>query len=122
MIPAMVFTLCGAVPGPVAAPPQPKLLVVITVDQLRPDYLDRYRTQLNGGLAMLVKQGADFTAAHQDHAVTETPPGRSPILSGPWAGRPGIIRDTAGGPDSAAPVTGIAGPGAAPPRLPGAAL
>src|SRR5438034_8553367 len=76
--------------------PQPKLVVVITVDQLRRDYLDRYRTQLNGGLAMLVKQGADFTEAYQDHAVTETAPGHSTILSGRWPAHTGIIRNTAG--------------------------
>src|SRR3989442_487144 len=122
MIPAIVFTLCGAVPGPVAAPPQPKLLVVITVDQLRPDYLDRYRTQLNGGLAMLVKQGADFTEAYQDHAVTETAPGHSTILSGRWPAHTGIIRNTAGVQDSAAPLIGIAGPGAAPARFRGTEL
>src|SRR3989475_10288744 len=122
MIPAMVFTLCGAVPGPVAAPPQPKLLVVITVDQLRPDYLDRYRTQLNGGLAMLVKQGADFTEAYQDHAVTETAPGHSTILSGRWPAHTGIIRNTAGVQDSAAPLIGIAGPGASPARFRGTEL
>jgi len=122
MIPAIVFTLCGAVPGPVAAPPQPKLLVVITVDQLRPDYLDRYRTQLNGGLAMLVKQGADFTEAYQDHAVTETAPGHSTILSGRWPAHTGIIRNTAGVQDSAAPLIGIAGPGASPARFRGTEL
>src|SRR2546427_7713293 len=122
MIPAMVFTLCGAVPGPVAAPPQPKLLVVITVDQLRPDYLDRYRTQLNGGLAMLVKQGGDFTEAYQDHAVTETAPGHSTILSGRWPAHTGIIRNTAGVQDSAAPLIGIAGPGASPARFRGTEL
>ena len=122
MIPAIVFTLCGAVPGPVAAPPQPKLLVVITVDQLRPDYLDRYRTQLNGGLAMLVKQGADFTEAYQDHAVTETAPGHSTILSGRWPAHTGIIRNTVGVQDSAAPLIGIAGPGASPARFRGTEL
>src|SRR2546422_3108655 len=102
--------------------PQPKLVVVITVDQLRPDYLDRYRTQLNGGLAMLVKQGADFTEAYQDHAVTETAPGHSTILSGRWPAHTGIIRNTAGVQDSAAPLIGIAGPGASPARFRGTEL
>src|SRR5438093_3455344 len=102
--------------------PQPKLLVVITVDQLRRDYLDRYRTQLNGGLAMLVKQGADFTEAYQDHAVTETAPGHSTILSGRWPAHTGIIRNTAGVQDSAALLIGIVGPGASPARFRGTEL
>src|SRR5437867_10448200 len=102
--------------------PQPKLVVVITVDQLRRDYLDRYRTQLNGGLAMLVKQGADFTEAYQDHAVTETAPGHSTILSGRWPAHTGIIRTTAGVQASAAPLIGIVGPGASPARFRGTGL
>src|SRR5439155_470405 len=76
----------------------------------------------NGGLAMLVKQGADFTEAYQDHAVTETAPGHSTILSGRWPAHTGIIRNTAGVQDSAAPLIGIAGPGAAPARFRGTAL
>jgi len=32
-----------------APAPRPRLVVVITVDQLRPDYLERYRPQLLGG-------------------------------------------------------------------------
>src|SRR5213596_97944 len=102
--------------------PQPKLVVVITVDQLRRDYLDRYRTQLNGGLAMLVKQGADFTEAYQDHAVTETAPGHSTILSGRWPAHTGIVRNTAGVQDSTAPLVGVTGLGASPARFRGTAL
>src|SRR5260370_16743303 len=70
--------------GRAAAAPRPKLLVVVTVDQLRPEYLERYRTQLTGGFALLAKQGAEFADAYQDHAVTETAPGHATILSGPF--------------------------------------
>src|SRR6059036_2086171 len=101
--------------------PQPKLVVVITVDQLRRDYLDRYRTQLDGGLAMLVKQGADFTEAYQDHAVTETAPGHSTILSGRWPAHTGIIRNLTGVNDQT-PLIGVAGPGASPARFRGTAF
>src|SRR5438132_12328856 len=117
MLRTLLLLLSGVGPAP-----RPKLLVVIIVDQLRPDYLDRYRTQLNGGLAMLVKQGADFTEAYQDHAVTETAPGHSTILSGRWPAHTGIIRNTAGVQDSAAPLIGIAGPGASPARFRGTEL
>src|SRR5207237_3470589 len=80
--------------------PKPRLVVVITVDQLRPDYLDRYRAQLRGGLAMLLKQGAVFTEAYHDHAITETAPGHATILSGRWPAHTGIIRNLAGVQDS----------------------
>src|SRR5437762_6416394 len=87
-----LFTLLE-IGSPPAPAPKPRLVLVITVDQLRPDYLDRYRTQLNGGLALLLKQGAVFTEAYQDHAVTETAPGHSTILSGRWPVHTGIDRD-----------------------------
>src|SRR5919108_5649310 len=94
---------------------KPRLVVVITVDQLRPDYLDRYRNQLRSGLAMLLKQGAVFTEAYHDHAITETAPGHATILSGRWPAHTGIIRNLAGVQDSAASLVGISGPGGASP-------
>src|SRR5881628_4114882 len=111
-----VLAAVGLAPAP---SPRPRLVVVITVDQLRPDYLDRYRTQLTGGLALLLKQGAVFTDAYQDHAVTETAPGHSTILSGRWPAHTGIVRNTVGVQDSAAPLVGLTGPGASPARFRG---
>ena len=106
-----------------AAPPQrPKLVVVITVDQLRPDYLNRWKTQLTGGLSQLVNEGAVFTEGYQDHAVTETAPGHSTILSGLWPAHTGIIRNSAGVQDTAAPLLGTSGPGASPRRFRGTTL
>src|SRR5438309_9375982 len=118
---AALLALLGA-PAPAPGPPRPRLVVVITVDQLRPDYLDRYRPQLRGGLALLLKQGAVFTEAYHDHAVTETAPGHATILSGRWPAHTGIIRNTAGVPDSTAPLVGSPGPGASPVRFRGTAL
>lgn len=121
MIRPLFLLLAGA--GLAPAPlPRPRLVVVITVDQLRPDYLDRYRPQLRNGFAMLRKQGAWFTEAYQDHAVTETAPGHATILSGRWPAHTGIARNTAGVQDSAAPLIGVGGPGASPARFRGTEL
>src|SRR6267378_591747 len=98
-------------------PPRPKLVLVITVDQLRPDYFSRWKSQLSGGLAQLANEGAFFTEAYQDHAVTETAPGHSTILSGMWPAHTGIIRNLLGVQDTLAPLLGIAGPGASPRRM-----
>jgi Type I phosphodiesterase / nucleotide pyrophosphatase len=116
MIRSLLFLLAGVGPAPA---PRPRLIVVITVDQLRPDYLDRYRPQLKGGFATLLKTGASFTDAYQDHAVTETAPGHSTILSGRWPAHTGIIRNLAGVQDPATPLIGITGPGASPARFRG---
>ena len=109
----------GLTPSP---PPRPRLVVVITVDQMRPDYLDRYHAQLQGGFRLLLREGAVFRDAYQDHAVTETAPGHATILSGRWPAHTGIIRNTAGVQDSAAPLIGFTGPGASPVRFRGTEL
>src|SRR5215813_11509289 len=78
-------------PPSTPAPVKPKLVVVITVDQLRPDYLLRWKPQIVGGLAALENSGAVFSNAYQDPAPTETAPGHSTVLSGRWPGHTGII-------------------------------
>src|SRR5213595_3045936 len=121
MIRPLLLLVAGLGVG-TAPVPKPRLVVVITVDQLRPDYLERYRPQLLGGFAMLLKTGASFTDAYQDHAVTETAPGHSTILSGRWPVHTGITRNLAGVQDQAAPLIGVNGPGASPARFRGTAF
>jgi predicted AlkP superfamily pyrophosphatase or phosphodiesterase len=107
---------------PRPAPSRPKLVVVITVDQMRPDYFNRWKPQLTGGLAQLANEGAVFTEGYQDHGVTETAPGHSTILSGEWPAHTGIIRNSEGVQDSLAALLGTAGPGASPRRFRGTTL
>ena len=72
------------------APGAPKLLIVISVDQLSSDLWDEYRPQFTGGLARLAG-GAVFRNGYQSHAATETCPGHSTILTGARPARTGII-------------------------------
>jgi arylsulfatase A-like enzyme len=111
----------GSVPQPRAAP---TLVIHITADQFRADYLQRFGSQLTGGLARLLKQGAVFTDAYQDHALTETAPGHATVLSGrnPWSTR--IVRNDEGVSDTTAAgrLLGVEGPGASPWRFRGTEL
>jgi len=116
---ALLVSLFGTHQPP---PARPKLVLVITVDQLRPDYFTRWKTQLTGGLGQLMNEGAFFTDGYQDHAVTETAPGHSTILSGLWPAHSGIIRNSEGVQDSTAPLIGTTGPGASPRRFRGTEL
>ncbi|MGH7538475.1 MAG: alkaline phosphatase family protein, partial [Gemmatimonadales bacterium] len=116
---SLALALVGRDP---TTPVRPKLIVVITVDQLRPDYLPRWRAQLTGGLGLLQAGGAVFTNAFQDHAVTETAPGHATILSGRWPSHTGIVTNAIGVEDSTAPLVGTSGPGASPRRFRGTAL
>lgn len=72
-------------------PSRPKLGVVVVVDQMRFDYLERFREQFTGGLARLLESGAVFTDAHQDHAFTETAPGHATIATGAFPSHHGIV-------------------------------
>ncbi|HMA23058.1 MAG TPA: alkaline phosphatase family protein, partial [Gemmatimonadaceae bacterium] len=102
---------------------RPALVVLITIDQLRGDYLDRYGSQLTGGLARFRAQSALFTHAWQDHAITETAPGHSTILSGREPVHTTIFDNSYGVYDPDAPlVGGVTGPGASPRRFVGTEL
>ena len=95
----------------------PSLIVLITVDQFRGDYLDRFGPQLHGGLARLARGGAWFTNAHHDHAITETAPGHATLLSGRFPRSTGIMANRIGVIDETAPLLGVVGvPGGASPR------
>jgi hypothetical protein len=104
--------------------PVATLVVHITVDQMRADYLDRWRWQLTGGLARLLRSGAVFTRAYQDHAMTETAPGHATVLSGRNPASTGIVTNAAGVQDTsdAGRLLELPGPGASPWRFRGTAL
>jgi predicted AlkP superfamily pyrophosphatase or phosphodiesterase len=74
----------------VAQPAKPKLLVVISVDQLSTDLFAEYRPHFTGGLKRL-SEGVVFPAGYQGHAATETCPGHSTILTGSRPSRTGVI-------------------------------
>jgi len=79
---------------PAAEPvaPAPRLAVVISVDQLRADYLIRFRPFFGeGGFKRLLEGGLDFQNNHYRHAVTQTAPGHATILSGAFPNVHGVI-------------------------------
>lgn len=100
----------------------PTLVVQITVDQLRPDYFDRFASQLTGGLARLRKQGAFFTNATHDHATTETAPGHATLWSGRFPAHTGIVLNEIGVEDAATPLLFGRGGGASPFRFRGSSF
>jgi len=72
----------------------PKLILVLALDQMRYDYLPRFNDLYKGGLRRLIDKGAVFTNANYRHAVTETGPGHSVILSGRHPSHSGIVGNT----------------------------
>ena len=67
--------------------PLPRLVLMISVDQLRKD---RLQGQWPGGLGRLLQQGRNFVDSTLDHGVTTTCPGHAVILSGVQPSRAGV--------------------------------
>ena len=78
----------AATPVPEGAP---RLVLVIVVDQMRGDYLERFAPLLNHGLARLLREGVVFTDAHHFHAATETAPGHATLATGAFPKRHGVV-------------------------------
>ena len=61
---------------------RPKLVVLLVVDQMRADYVDKFLPQWTGGLRRLVEEGAWFRDAAYPYAATETCVGHATISTG----------------------------------------
>lgn len=109
-------------PAPIAPEGPPSLVVFFTIDQLRPDYFDRWGKQLTGGLARLRDGGAFFANGFHDHAITETAPGHASTLSGRFPRSTGVVANVDGAYDPAAPLIGTRGDPASPYRFRGSTL
>jgi predicted AlkP superfamily pyrophosphatase or phosphodiesterase len=70
---------------------KPKLVVLLVVDQMRGDYVDKFRFQWTGGLKRLVGEGAWFRDAAYPYAATETCVGHSTISTGAFPATHGMV-------------------------------
>jgi Type I phosphodiesterase / nucleotide pyrophosphatase len=116
--------------APMVAPPasRPWLVIVLVVDQFRPDYLTRFRRYFGPrGLNLLLQRGAVFTAAKFEHAITFTCPGHAVVLTGSYADANGIVsnswydgarnREEYCAADSSGSLIGVVGEGRSPRNL-----
>ena len=70
----------------------PRLVLQITVDQLRGDLPQRFRGQLGeGGFRYLMEQGIYYTNAHYQHANTETIVGHTSLATGTVPAAHGMV-------------------------------
>lgn len=96
---AILFACGIATAAP--APSKPRLVVVISIDQFRADYVDRFADHYLsaksggkiGGFRYLAEQGANFTDAHYSHIPTATGPGHATILTGSIPALHGIVEN-----------------------------
>ncbi len=79
--------------GPIADPQEwtPRLVVLVVVDQMRADFITRWRPRWSRGLARLVDEGAVWTDVRHDHAGTFTAAGHATLSTGVYPARHGFI-------------------------------
>lgn len=80
-------------PGVVTLKPgATRLAVLVVFDQMRADYVERWRDLWGeGGFRRLLADGASFSACHYPYACTETGPGHASLATGRTPDRHGIV-------------------------------
>lgn len=91
----LVLSLCLAFALPLAAQERPDIVVVISIDQFRYDYLTRFEPYFSdGGFRRALKGGANFRHALYPYSTTYTGPGHAAIGTGYTPSRSGIVANT----------------------------
>jgi hypothetical protein len=88
---ALVHSGCASAPGNASRSQRPALVVMVAVDQLRADLLDRYDPAFDGGFRRLREHGLWFTHTLVDHAITVSHPGHATLATGMHPGHHGIV-------------------------------
>jgi hypothetical protein len=89
---AVLFSLIVFILPLYAAEKPLKLVLQITVDQLRGDLPMRFRGRLGaGGFRYLLEEGTHYNNAHYQHANTETAVGHATLATGADPSRHGIV-------------------------------
>ncbi|MGE5814826.1 MAG: alkaline phosphatase family protein, partial [Acidobacteriota bacterium] len=73
---------------------RPTLVVLLVVDQMRADYLDRYGAHWNGGLKRLMSEGAWYRNAAYPYLSTVTCAGHATIGTGRFPRSHGIVMNS----------------------------
>lgn len=75
-----------------AASERPRLVVVVAVDQLPRELLDRFMPLFaEGGFRRLMDAGADFDQCRHEHSPTLTAPGHAVMITGAYPRQSGIV-------------------------------
>ena len=86
--------LAGLASRAIALPPRPKLLVLLVLEHLRPDYLDAVWGQVGpGGLRRIVEGGAFFPDCRH-LASSFSSSSLATLATGAWPAQHGIVADT----------------------------
>jgi predicted AlkP superfamily pyrophosphatase or phosphodiesterase len=90
---ALVLAVCAAFAAP-APRRTPKLVVILVVDQMRADYVEKFGQNWTGGLRRLMDEGAWFREALYPYMTTVTCVGHSTIVTGSLPRTHGIVANS----------------------------
>ena len=92
LISTLVLLAALAVSPPIRADVfRPRLIVLLVVDQMRGDYVDKFQQQWTGGLHRLVSDGAWFRQVDYPYFDTVTCPGHTTIATGTLPATHGMV-------------------------------
>jgi predicted AlkP superfamily pyrophosphatase or phosphodiesterase len=80
--------------GQTARADRPRLILLITVDQMRADYVERFKSDWTRGLKRLITEGAWFREAAFPYLTTVTCAGHATIATGAFPHVHGIIQNS----------------------------
>jgi predicted AlkP superfamily pyrophosphatase or phosphodiesterase len=86
----LALLVCIALSLPAAAKP-PRLTVMISVDALGTDVMQRYRARFRAGFALLHNEGAVFPVTRYEVAECVTGVGHATLVTGAWPNRHGVV-------------------------------
>lgn len=75
----------------ISLPRPPRLLVIVMVDQMRADYIERYGHQWTAGLKRLIEGGAWFRTAAYPYMNTVTCAGHATVATGAFPNSHGMV-------------------------------
>lgn len=85
-----MLAFCASASAQTVTKPDPKLVVVISVDQFSANLFAQHRPEFTGGLGTMAREGIVYPNGYQSHAMTETCPGHSTLLTGKHPNKTGI--------------------------------
>jgi predicted AlkP superfamily pyrophosphatase or phosphodiesterase len=86
---AFLFSFVSVLP--IRASESPRLIVLIVIDQMRADHLERYSREYTAGFKRLLGEGMLFPNAELGYAVTATASGHASLSTGVYPSKSGIV-------------------------------
>jgi predicted AlkP superfamily pyrophosphatase or phosphodiesterase len=90
----VVLLLLPLLPENGRATDTPRLVVLISIDQMRADHLERYRQLYTAGFQRMLSEGTAFPNAGLNYAISATGPGHATLSTGVYPWKSGIVSNS----------------------------